>query len=409
MKQPVYLLLLLAALSAGFIAPRAGAVLANAWHIPDNTNDLGFNMRNPEFEIGTNTAITVYSGEQKFNNPFGTANQTGGWLIYKGATQSAWSSNALSFYLNGSGSTANNQYWSASFNSSAFGSNEVIQYYLYLTFDGVNGVQNTYIYGGDAGGTTTASQAAAAASPFTIRNRAAWMWHNNNRVISAGSDASHFNTAFWIKMGYLPKNDSPASAWVNHAVIYYTTNGATPAGALGVAGANTFAAPLNIDHPETDPSPAGDAMWWVGSVSNLPLYAPIHYKIGAWNSANNEEKFGDYNAVAANTVFAFTNGVIGSPNLTVNGVNADYTTTHVFVNELNNDAVPLTILFSPNQPNLTAVEIFSNVNRRDRATLDANGDGIEDGIITPDGNLIVAGDDNNYYKAYTMTATGGGQ
>ena len=409
MKRPVYLLLLLAALSAWFLAPRAGAVLANAWHIPDNTNDLGLNMRNPEFEIGTNTAVTVYSGEQKFNNSFGTANQTGGWLIYKGATQSSWSSNALGFYLNGSGSIANNQYWSASFNSSAFGSNEVIQYYLYLTFDGVNGVQNTYIYGGDGGGTTTASQATAAAAPFTLRNRAAWMWHNNNRVISAGADASHFNAAFWIKMGYLAKNDSPASAWVNHAVIYYTTNGATPAGALGVAGANTFAAPLNFDHPETDPSPAGDAMWWVGAVSNLPLYAPIKYKIGAWNSANNEEKFGDYNAVAANTVFAFTNGVIGSPNLTVNGVNADYTTTHVFVNELNNDAVPLTLLFSPNQPNLTAVEIFSNVNRRDRATLDANGDGLEDGIITPDGNLIVAGDDNNYYKAYTMTATGGGQ
>ena len=44
------------------------AVLANAWHIPDNTGDLGFNMRNPEFEIGSNTTVTVYSGIQKFNN-----------------------------------------------------------------------------------------------------------------------------------------------------------------------------------------------------------------------------------------------------------------------------------------------------------------------------------------------------
>src|ERR1035437_9160142 len=114
---------------------RAAAVLANAWHIPDNAGDLGVHMRNPEFEIGTNTTITVYSGEQKFNNAFGTANQTGGWLVYKGATQSSWSSNALSFYLNG-GLSTNNQYWSASFNSSTFGNNEVIQYYLYLTFDG---------------------------------------------------------------------------------------------------------------------------------------------------------------------------------------------------------------------------------------------------------------------------------
>src|ERR1039457_2993330 len=194
MKRLARSFLVLAAVCAVCLAPRARASLANAWHIPDNAGDLGFNMRNPEFEIGTNTTVTVYSGEQKFNNSFGTANQTGGWVFYKGATQSSWSSNALGFYLNGSGSIANNQYWSASFNSSAFGSNEVIQYYLYLTFDGVNGVQNTYIYGGDGGGTTTASQATAAASPFTIRNRAAWQWHNNNRVISAGSDASHFNT-----------------------------------------------------------------------------------------------------------------------------------------------------------------------------------------------------------------------
>src|SRR5436305_6854461 len=81
------------------LAPRSQAVLANAWHIPDNTNDLGFNMRNPEFEIGPNTAVTVYSGVQKFNNSFGTANQTGGTVYYKGATQGTWSSATLSFYL----------------------------------------------------------------------------------------------------------------------------------------------------------------------------------------------------------------------------------------------------------------------------------------------------------------------
>src|SRR5205807_4472820 len=45
-------------------------------------------------------------------------------------------------------------------------------------------------------------------------------------------------------------------------------------------------------------------------------------------------------------------------------------------------------------------------NRRDRATQDANGDGIEDGILPPDGNTIVAGDDNNYFKAYTMSPSG---
>ena len=103
----------------------AFAVLANGWHIPNNSNDLGFNMRNPEFEFGTSNTVTVYSGIQKFNNSYGTANQTGGWVLYKGVTQGSWSSNALAFHLNG-GPSPDNQYWKATFNTSAFGTNEVI-------------------------------------------------------------------------------------------------------------------------------------------------------------------------------------------------------------------------------------------------------------------------------------------
>ena len=395
---------LLAVAGLGF-GISASAGLANVWHIPDNSGDVGVNMRNPEFEIGSNTLVTIYSGVWKMSNSVQICNQTGGWVIFKGATQSAWSSNSLAWVSN---STAN-QFWQTNFNTSAFSANEVIQYYLLLTFDGSGGVTNTCLYGGDSGSLTTGSPATAAANPFTIRNRAAWVWHNNNRVLSAGADLNHFNAAFWTKIGYVGKDNSLASSWVNHAVVYYTTNGAVPAGALGVAGANTFVAPLNFDHPEGDNSSAGNGMWWTGTASNLPLYAAINYKVGVWHSANNEEKFGDYHAGTPGTIFSFTNGVVGAPVLTVNGVNGDYTTTHVFVNEVSGDAMPLTILFSPNQLNLNAVEIFSNLNRRDRATLDADGDGIEDGIMPPDGNKIVAGDDNNYYKAYSMTATGGGQ
>jgi len=408
MKKPFFIRRLSAWLLAGAclgLGISASAGLATAWHIPDNNTDVGVNMRNPEFEIGSNTLVTIYSGVWKMSNSVQICNQTGGWVIFKGATQSAWSSNALGWFMN----TSANQYWTNSFNTSAFGANEVIQYYLLLTFDGSGGVTNTCIYGGDSGSLTTGSPATAAANPFTIRNRAAWVWHNNNRVLSAGADLNHFNAAFWTKIGYVGKDNSLASSWVNHAVVYYTTNGAVPAGALGVAGASTLVATLNFDHPEGDNSSAGNGMWWTGTATNLPLYTAINYKVGVWNSANNEEKFGDYNAGTPGTIFSFTNGVVGAPVLTVNGVNGDYTTTHVFVNEVNGDSIPLTITFSPNQPNLTAVEIFSNLNRRDRATLDANGDGIEDGIMPPDGSKIVAGDDNNYYKAYTMTATGGGQ
>jgi hypothetical protein len=381
------------------------AVLANAWHIPDNATDLGFNMRNPEFEIGVSTAVTIYSGIQKYNNPYGTANQTGGALYYKGASQGTWSSTNLTWYLNGGPST-NNQYWQTSFNSSSVGTNEVIQYYLYLTFDGVNGVQNTYLYGGDGGSTTSATQSTAAAAPFTIRNRAAWLFHAGNRVISPGSDGSHNNVDFWIKLGYIGKDSSLASRWADHASVYYTTDGSTPAGTLGVASSTSQAAALNLDHVENDASPAGNAMWWQGTGSNLPTFTTIKYKIGVWHSSNNEEKFADYNAGAPNTVFSFSMGTNGDPALTVNGLNADYTTTHLFVDENAGDSIPLTILFLPNATGVTTAEVFSNLNRRERAAQDANGDGIEDGIVPPDGNLIVAGDDNNYYKAYTMTSTG---
>ena len=89
-------------------------------------------------------------------------------------------------------------------------------------------------------------------------------------------------------------------------------------------------------------------------------------------------------------------------------VEADYTTSHVFINELANESVPFTIVFDPQTMGVASAEVFTNLNRRDRAALDANGDGIEDGILPPDGNKIPAGDDHNYYKAYAMQPSSGG-
>jgi hypothetical protein len=57
----------------------AGAALATAWHIPDST-ELGFNMRNPEYAIGTNTTVTFYTGFWKYNGATELANQTGGTM-----------------------------------------------------------------------------------------------------------------------------------------------------------------------------------------------------------------------------------------------------------------------------------------------------------------------------------------
>jgi predicted RNA-binding protein with TRAM domain len=83
-------------------------------------------------------------------------------------------------------------------------------------------------------------------------------------------------------------------------------------------------------------------------------------------------------------------------------VEADYTTTHVFVDEVAGDSIPITIFFDPQTLGVESAEVFTNLNRRDRADDDANSDGIQDGILGPDGNTIVAGDDSHYYKAFTM-------
>lgn len=97
---------------------------------------------------------------------------------------------------------------------------------------------------------------------------------------------------------------------------------------------------------------------------------------------------------------------ISSPgNGTMNG---DYTTSKLFVNELAGDSIPLTMRFQPNEANVTKVEVFTNLNRRERALLDADGDNVQDGIKPPDGSLVVAGSDAHYYKAYTMSAAAGG-
>lgn len=95
----------------------------------------------------------------------------------------------------------------------------------------------------------------------------------------------------------------------------------------------------------------------------------------------------------------------GAPVLTVDGINADYGMTHVFINEVSNDAVPLTILFTPNaSTNVVEADVYSNLNRRNYATNVAS-DGIEEGIVPPDGNTIITGETNHYYEAYAMSPT----
>ena len=89
-------------------------------------------------------------------------------------------------------------------------------------------------------------------------------------------------------------------------------------------------------------------------------------------------------------------------------VEGNYASTHLYVDEVVGDSIPITIFFDPQTLGVDKCEVFTNLNRRDRAALDANGDGVEDGIRGPDGNTIASGSDAHYYKPYLMTGVSGG-
>ena len=51
------------------------ASLATAWHIPDDNTDLGFNLRNPEFAIGTSSTVMLYTGVLNWSSVSGKVYQ----------------------------------------------------------------------------------------------------------------------------------------------------------------------------------------------------------------------------------------------------------------------------------------------------------------------------------------------
>jgi hypothetical protein len=89
----------------------------------------------------------------------------------------------------------------------------------------------------------------------------------------------------------------------------------------------------------------------------------------------------------------------------VDGKKADYAATKFFIDEIAGDEEELKVTFSINR-DVETVEVVTNLNRRDLANTDANADGIPDGIVPPPRDSIVAGDVNNYFRAYPMTPTG---
>lgn len=387
------------------LATPLSAAPGNCWHIPAATQDgIAGTMRGDYPEAPPSGTVTIHQGVYKGAGD----NQTGGTLHYRtrarGAAGGAWSGVALAWESN----SGSNQFWKASLPLPA-NDTDVIEYYIEVTYDGVSGTtpETTWLHGGDLDGHNqkTTTEATAQAAPYSLRNRPGWIWHTNNRV-TEGTDV-----VFWVKTGYLGKSGDLATRWANACAVYYTTDGSEPGGALGVPSGTSQAVAGGVSHVENDSSGSGNAVWWQARAANLldtPLGTTIRYKIGFWHTDTSEEKFAEHVAGTDNLAFSFTNGTLGDPVLTVNGLNANYTTTKLFIDEVAGDSIPLDIVFQPGEADIIDAEVFTNLNRRDRADADANGDGYPDGVSGPDGNGISAGDDAHYFKACEMADAGSG-
>ena len=89
------------------------------------------------------------------------------------------------------------------------------------------------------------------------------------------------------------------------------------------------------------------------------------------------------------------------PVFTVNGANGDYSKSNFYIDE-NNDTSSPSLQIRLNPGIAAQVEVFTNLNNRDRANDDFNNDGIEDGILPPDGNLTTTAHTGAYFRAYAM-------
>jgi len=387
----------------------ASADLGNCWHIPTNAEPPSVTMRNPTTDPSTNQGVYFYNGNQ-FQGGGDEGDQSGGTLYHRlSGPAGSWSSTNMAY----DSQDGNNKYWVTSIPAGAYEGTNVVEYYFTITYTDHD---DTYIgtTNSGAGSKTYATAGEVQTNTFTFtysgetEPSAAYMWHSDNRTVSGT------NVQCWVKIGYAEGIGS--NKWVDYAAIYYTTNGVTPSGGYGLASnASTKVQTMSFDHMESDSYPAADAMWWEGTMTNLPELVTINYKIGSWKTASSVERFADYNTSGTDDdTFSFSLGVdTNGPVLTVGSLNADYTTTKLFIDEIASETQEVVVTFSPNAADLTKVEIFSNLDRRDYVDVDytnANitADGYADGINPPSGNLITTNDTGAYFVAYPMISQGGG-
>jgi hypothetical protein len=383
--------------------------LGNAWHVPGQYEPWPeATMRNPCYP-SAGEAICIFVGNQAYGDGGNPGDMSGGTLYHRAAGASAWSTVALEYE---DCQRENNKYWKGIIPAETYASAGDMEYYVEVTY---NDHDTTYL-GTDSGARsqTFASAAEAQQHLFTCPigdaagQEPGFMWHAGNAVV-AGTNA----VQFWVKIGYLKNGTN----WADTVELRYNfKSGSVPRGAVRTgrtaktrmtrALSSYSTAPFAIDHEEEDGGGNGNAVWWACTLTDDRFTDPgqyLEYEIVAKNSAgNNQWRYADYRTGSATNLFYYTMFQAGSGALTVNGLNADYTTSKFFIDEAAGETVTLDVVYAPEVANPYAVEIFSNVGRRDFWNADIDGDGVADAIRPPDGDLVTAGTTNSYFAAIPM-------
>ena len=393
-------------------APVVPADLGNAWHVPTNAEPAGAYMRNPRHPYA-NQAVSVYNGNQDGGSGGTLGNQTGGTVWYRSGN-GAWSSAAMSFDV----AQGNNKYWRGEIPANAFAALATVEYVIEVRYSDHD---TTYLGMADgssvASGTyATLAEAQARAFDFTYGgtpgSEPGFLWHGGNAVKLGGDTVE-----LWVKIGY----KDGANAWADEAEIRYAVKETAAPGARGVRrvakGARSADATLTntvamrLDHTEWDGGGNGEAMWWVGTVKDAALAASpnavLEYQIAARRTTagggNGVWRLAEYQSDGMNDqVYQYRMVGTGAGGLTVNGQNADYTTSKFFIDEAAGETAHLRVVYAP-PAGAQDVQLYSNVGRRDFWNADLDGDGVADAIRPPSGNLYTASTTNGYYRAWPMT------
>ena len=398
------------------------ANLGNCWHIPGQFEPkANQTMRDPLYP-SAGQKVTFYVGNQ-YGGDGNTGDVTGWNLHYRTNSEAAWTTVAMGW--DDSSQTAWNKYGKAELAGGL--PTGTTEYYFELNYSD----HDTTWLGSSATGTrgqTFATEAEAQAEPFTCAvsgqagQEPGFMWHAGNAVL-AGTNA----VQFWVKIGYTKDGVD----WADTVELRYKfESGSVPATAVktgrtarrhsakALTGYQTLA--FTRDHEEEDTSSNGNSVWWCCTLTSddfLDGSKYLAYEIAAKNSAgNNEWRKADYHTSSATELFYYTMFKPGTGRLTVNGMNADYTTSKFFIDEkeTGGDTVTLDVVYEPPTNGLSQVQVFHNVGRRDFWNADIDDNHIPDAIFPPDGDLIVPGMESDgdlsndpYFVAVPMTCDTG--